>query len=433
MTRVLLAAHPTVGHVSGLRAIGARLLEHGHEVAMVMTRIRLPFVHRMPQVLRAAAAVPGLVEGDGITVLPLGTVLAQLWHGARIPLATGQDEVAIALRFFTAGLRGQAKEIAGHASSWRADVVLGDYLMPSAHLGAKLAGLPYGAFYHSALPFPAEGAPPFGSALLGVDPADRRWRDAQRRYETLGAEFDSRVRGAAAELGVHLPPRSVMRSPLSSELNLLATLPELEPGLAPLPEPVCMVGPCLPQVDTRHDDPALRLARGQRVSAYVSLGTVFSGKPSIYHAILDGLALLRRDHPSLQALVSAGGSFASLSERRGPDVHVFSWVPQVALLREVQIVISHGGNNTVQETIAAGVPLVVIPFGGDQVVNAARIERLGIGVCVLPGALTPETLRAAVASALDPDVVRRAAQLGEVVQARDGVQSAVEEILKLAV
>jgi len=46
----------------------------------------------------------------------------------------------------------------------------------------------------------------------------------------------------------------------------------------------------------------------------------------------------------------------------------------------VDAVISHGGNNTVNETLAAGKPLLVMPVGGEQGDNAGRVEYLGVGL-----------------------------------------------------
>lgn len=58
--------------------------------------------------------------------------------------------------------------------------------------------------------------------------------------------------------------------------------------------------------------------------------------------------------------------------------------PQVALLSMVgvDIFVTHGGQNSFMEAIAAGTPIVVCPAFGDQFVNAAKAESLGLGLQV---------------------------------------------------
>jgi MGT family glycosyltransferase len=428
MSRVLLAAQPTVGHTNALRAIGVRLRSQGHAVAMATTAVRLPFASLWPEAARAAASIPLALASDGIELLHVGQSPAALWHGLRIGGKRGYDELDVAISLFTAGLSGQARKLAGHVRAWKADVVLADYLMPAAMLGAAAARVPCAALYHSALPFPVDGAPPFGSGLPADAPRDDTWVRAEARLQQLSKRFDELLGRAAAELG--LPPlrRELLGQPLSESLNVLTTTREFEPGLRPLSGPVLMAGPCLPaprRVDLT--DPALQVLKPGGRRAYVSLGTVFNGQPKVFEAILDGL-----EGGATQVVVSAGASFEALSARPRPNAFVFRRVPQVALLEQVDVVVTHGGNNTVQETLAAGRPMVVVPFGGDQLENAARVERLGVGVAVLPSRLDAASIRRAVDVALAPASVQRARELGATLRGLDGTGLAAEAVLKLA-
>jgi MGT family glycosyltransferase len=392
-----------------------------------MIPARLPFARRWPAPARAAAAIPDALARENIALCPLPFPLAMAFYGAQVPMHRGYDELRVAVKLFTSGLVPHARAIAAHAKTLRAQVIVGDYLMPAAMLGARLAAVPYAAIYHSALPFATEGAPPFGSGLRNDAPRDARWRDAERALESLSDLFDQRVREASRALGLPIPPAKMLTQPLSPSLNLVASTPELEPGLLPLDETVVMTGPCLPRVrEADRADPALAAVSDRHRNVYVSLGTVFNGQPSVFEAILDGLA--RED---TRVIVSAGASYAKLRARESDSVRVFERVPQIALLSHVDVVITHGGNNTVQETLAAGKPMVVVPFGGDQLENARRVERLGVGVAVLPDELNPLAIREAIRRVSDESAIARARAIGRALDGVDGVGRAVSALRAL--
>ncbi len=79
-----------------------------------------------------------------------------------------------------------------------------------------------------------------------------------------------------------------------------------------------------------------------------------------------------------------------------PGAVVARHLPQVALLRHTDVLVTHGGNGSVTEAVAAGVPMVVLPFSTDQFAGAAAIERGGFGHVLAPNGVTPEELVAAV-------------------------------------
>ena len=58
------------------------------------------------------------------------------------------------------------------------------------------------------------------------------------------------------------------------------------------------------------------------------------------------------------------------------------FVPQRAVLDRCAAVICHGGYGTVLDAVDAAVPMVIVPFGADQHVNAAAVQRLGIGIVI---------------------------------------------------
>lgn len=425
MAHVLFAAHPTVGHTSALRAIAARLLAQGHTIDFAIVPAHVPAADRWPAPVRAASALPRRLRTDGFTVLPLPRSWRALWHAVRLPGRVGLAELAEAIALFTSDMPAQARAIASYATARNAAVIVGDYLMPAALLGARLSARPYVALYHSALPFPVADAPPFGSQLPATAAGTLAWQAAVAQLAALSQRFADRTAAAARLLGIALTRPITLTRPVSDRLNLLATLPALEPGLMPLDAPAAMIGPCLPlpsAMDQGH--PALHALPAIGLRVYVSLGTVFNEQPAVYRRVLDGLVALGAD-----VVVSAGKSAAALRTRRWPRTLICESVPQIALLQQVDVVVTHGGNNTVQECLAAGRPMVLLPFGGDQHANAARVARLGVGAALDAASFTPAQLGAAVQAARRQRAA--AARLGAIVAQADGAARGADAILAL--
>jgi len=102
-----------------------------------------------------------------------------------------------------------------------------------------------------------------------------------------------------------------------------------------------------------------------------------------------------------------------VSRLHGPELALPSWAVaglgrQDALLAHADLMICGGGHGIVAKTLLAGVPLVVVPGGGDQWEIANRVVRHGSGRLVRP--LTGEALASAAADVLATRSYRDAAQ-----------------------
>ena len=129
--------------------------------------------------------------------------------------------------------------------------------------------------------------------------------------------------------------------------------------------------------DERLTDERLPTGAGPRV--LVALGSFLSARDDVLRTAVG--AATRADW----RLVLAHGS--TPIDRLGtlpPGAVVERHVRQVAWLRHTDVLVTHGGNGSITEAAAAGVPMVVLPFSTDQFAGAAAIERAGLGMALAP-------------------------------------------------
>jgi UDP:flavonoid glycosyltransferase YjiC (YdhE family) len=118
--------------------------------------------------------------------------------------------------------------------------------------------------------------------------------------------------------------------------------------------------------------------------------TVMEGQPALIDRVCQAVA-----GRGIRPTLTLGPAVDRASVHVPDDVEALAFADHDALLAECAAVVTHGGLGTVLRALAHGVPLVVLPLGRDQALNAARVERLGAGIA-LPAGASPERVRAAV-------------------------------------
>lgn len=105
------------------------------------------------------------------------------------------------------------------------------------------------------------------------------------------------------------------------------------------------------------------------------------------------------------------------------------FVPQTRIIPEVDLVITHGGNNTTTESLHFGKPMILLPLFWDQYDNAQRIHELGFGRRLATYAFTDEEMNDALTSLLgDAELRARMAAMGEAIRSRDGLRVGADVI-----
>jgi UDP:flavonoid glycosyltransferase YjiC (YdhE family) len=151
-------------------------------------------------------------------------------------------------------------------------------------------------------------------------------------------------------------------------------------------------------------EPAWLSAPRPRPLVYATLGTEFNKRPELFRAILDGLA----DEPLDVVLTIGMGGDPDLLAPVPGNAMVERWIPQSRLLPRCAAFVSHGGSGALFGALRAGVPIVAMPQGADQFLNADRIAETGIGRRLEPDDVSPAAVRDAVRALIDDPAYGRA-------------------------
>jgi MGT family glycosyltransferase len=155
---------------------------------------------------------------------------------------------------------------------------------------------------------------------------------------------------------------------------------------------------------------------------YLSLGSLGSADVDLMRRLVAVLG----DTPH-RYIVSKGPQHAQYE--LAPNMWGAEFLPQTTIMPLVNLVITHGGNNTTTEAFHFGKPMVVLPLFWDQYDNAQRVDETGFGVRLPTYAFGNDDLPAAIDRLLgDTELRTRMAGLGAEIRARDGVAKAAAAI-----
>lgn len=275
------------------------------------------------------------------------------------------------------------------------DVVVSDVITACGGMAAELLGLPWVELNPHPLYRPSKGLPPIGSGLAPGVGVRGRLRDAVMRALTARSWRQGLRQRAEARAGIGLPADEP--GPL---LRLIATLPALEVPRPDWPAEAVVVGPL-------HFEPTaqvLAVPPGDGPVVLVAPSTASTGERGVAEVALEALT------PG-EALPT--GARVVVSRLSGADGPVPPWAVvglgrQDELLTHADVVVCGGGHGMVAKTLLAGVPMVVVPGGGDQWEIANRVVRQGSAQLVRP--LSADALAAAVREVLTMPSYRVAAR-----------------------
>jgi len=267
-------------------------------------------------------------------------------------------------------------------------------------------------------------APPF-SGLAENDPAS--WISYNQAYEktqrTMWEKFNTWVvsQGAPA-----LPDLDFIHT--SKELNMYVYPKELDyTDKRPLGNNWHRIDSSVRSTDAAFELPQEVTNRpADSKLIYLSLGSLGSADVDLMKRLVSILG--KTKHKFIVSKGPQASEYELASNMFGAQ-----FLPQISIIPKVDLVITHGGNNTTTESVHFGKPMIVLPLFWDQYDNAQRVHEKGHGIRLATYAFKDEELTGAIDKLLnDSALLSKLNKIGEAVRSRKGIEEAATKIEALA-
>jgi MGT family glycosyltransferase len=373
MAKALFLSLPLHGHVNPSLPLVRELVERGEEVVYVAND-------------RFAARI----AETGARYQPYrDSWLAGL---ARLPVRT--EEIVWLL--MQAAQRVLETEVDAFRAE-RPDYLIADSVAPWGQWTAKILGLPV----VTSVPTLAvnRSVMRFGVAR-GVRPKSVGRMLSKLRYMLKASRLQRKLRRVH---GVNGP--GVMDSITGhSGLNIVYTSRHFQPCAETFDDSFLFIGPMASRTEAASAFPWDHL-ESARAIVYISLGTLFNADAAFYRACFEAFA-----DGEVTVVLSTGTNVSIDSLGPAPKNFVVApQVPQLAVLQRASAFVTHGGMNSVSESLFYGVPMTVVPQMGEQAIIGRRVEQLGAGICLTKEEATATRLRESVQCLLTGESFRQQA------------------------
>ena len=336
----------------------------------------------------------------------------------------GEDALQFAMRHVMAQTETVMKSLPKIAQDNKIDALVIDNISFYAELAAIDLGIPY-VHACGAMHLDFSGYAPLASAPWPHEEtaaAFARNRDSVNRFLQIVQNANEGVRARAEAAGL-----KVDWDDLSATLSPLAYITQVPRAFdfdtSHWPPHFYHTGPFH---DGKGRDP-VDFPWGQLTGeplVYASMGTILNGRVDVFRTIVAALA----KNPGVQLVLSVGDR--TNPKDLGPvpkNAIVMQRTPQLEVLKQASVCITHSGLNTVLESLAQGVPQVAIPVTFDQPGVAARIAYHKTGVVTSLDKLTPEHLSDLLNQVLeDPSYRNNARRMQMAISEANGLSVAAD-------
>ena len=158
---------------------------------------------------------------------------------------------------------------------------------------------------------------------------------------------------------------------------------------------------------------------------YVSLGSLINDNADFFRSCIEAFT-----GGDAYVIMSTGRGISSDSFGKLPEnIAIYSWVPQLDILKRASLFITHAGLGSVHDGLYFGLPLLLVPQQVEQTFTASRVVELGAGLMLKKTQLNAKAIRENAARLLSEPKFKVEAQLiGDTLRAAGGAARAADEI-----
>ncbi|WP_312239907.1 glycosyltransferase [Pantoea sp.] len=362
MSHYAVVAPPLYSHVRALEALAGALIARGHQITFVQQADAQTLLNDKRIGFYAV----------GAETHPAGSLAATLRLLA--------NPSGLSIRRIIADLAATTdmlcRELPVALEKLNIDGLIVDQMEAAGGIVAEALGLP---FVSVACALPVNREPGVPLPVMPFDYAtDER---ARRLYEASKKVYDWLMRGHGRIIALHarrfgLSPRDALHNCLSPLAQISQTIPELDFPRQTLPACFHAVGP-LRLAPAADDQPGFLPSQSARPLIFASLGTLQGHRYGLFRTLARAC---RRVDAELLIAHCGGLSEAQAARLKAHGAaHVTDFANQQQMLRQAQVVITHGGLNTVMDAIVNRTPVLAVPIAFDQPGVAARVTYHGLG------------------------------------------------------
>jgi MGT family glycosyltransferase len=308
------------------------------------------------------------------------------------------------------------------------DAVVSDYMLFGPPIAAEIAGVPVALIVHNTYLVPESGKPAPGPGFLPARGPLGRARDraTSRAFLALFNRGLPAVNRARTQNGLQ-PLRQILDQLNHVDRILVLTSESFDFHGDAHPPHLRYVGPVLAEPQWIGDWRSPWPEDDPRPLVVVSLSSTYMAQESLLARTIHGLGRLQA-----RVLVTSGPAIDPSSLPTAANTSVVRSAPHAELFPKAAAVVTHAGLGTVTRALVAGVPLVCLPMGRDQLDVAARVVHAGAGVRLRPSA-KPAAIGAAVERVMSrPEFAGAARRIGGSMLADATAERGIAELESLA-
>jgi UDP:flavonoid glycosyltransferase YjiC (YdhE family) len=372
--RVLLTSFGSYGDLNPYVGLGQVLQARGHRPVLAMTAAYRPHIEGA-----GLECYPTRPEGDPADRTLIGRIMDPLW-GAEYLIK----------RVMMPNLRDMYDDL--FEATRNVDVVISHPLSFAAPIVCAQRDLPWAASVLAPLSFFSWEDPPLAIPSPVAAAVHRRWPKVYRPLNAIGQRmaqaWSEPVQDLRASLGLPRGRNPMGAGQFSPHLNLGLFSSVMASPQADWPAHTMVTGA------VTHD--ALHGGLSDEIEEFLAAGP----PPVVFTLGSSAVGLPRASHfydvsaavaaaLGIRAILLVGSSLENRPAAVSGDVLVADWAPHSELFPRTAAIVHQGGAGTLHTALAAGRPVLIVPFAYDQPDNAARVERLGIARSSIPNDAPP--------------------------------------------